>query len=36
LGLGVLKVADVEVVRLDDDPSFPERGRLTIALQGGR
>lgn len=33
---GVLNVADVEVVRLDDDPDFPERGRLTLHLTGGR
>jgi predicted phage baseplate assembly protein len=33
---GVLAVADVEVVRLDDDPSFPERGRLAIEMRGGR
>lgn len=36
LDAGVLGVADAEVVRLDDDPSFPERGRLTIELAGGR
>lgn len=33
---GVLRVGPVEVIRLDDDPSFPERGRLTLDVEGGR
>lgn len=36
LAEGVLPVADVEVVRLDDDPDAPEHGRLTLTLTGGR
>lgn len=33
---GVLRVGPVEVVQLDDDPSFPERGRLTLDVEGDR
>ena len=33
---GVLAVGDLEVARLDDDPSFPERGRLELQVEGGR
>jgi hypothetical protein len=33
---GVLAVSDVEVARLDDDPNFPENGRLDLEVQGGR
>jgi hypothetical protein len=32
---GVLAVGDVEVVRLDDDPSTPENGVLRLDLEGG-
>lgn len=33
---GVLSVADVEVVRLDNDPDAPEHGRLELTVTGGR
>ncbi len=33
---GVLPLNSVEIAQLDNDPSFPERGRLSIILQGGR
>jgi hypothetical protein len=33
---GVLAVGALEVARLDDDRSFPERGRLELAVEGGR
>lgn len=33
---GVLWLAPFEIARLDDDPSFPENGRLTLKLRGGR
>lgn len=33
---GVIRPSDVEVLQLDDDPSFPERGRLVLTLGGGR
>lgn len=33
---GVLRVGPVEVVQLEDDPNFPERGRLTLDVEGGR
>ncbi|NAZ73952.1 putative baseplate assembly protein [Kineococcus sp. T13] len=36
LGRGVIRPADAEVLELRDDPSFPERGRLTITTGGGR
>ena len=32
---GVLRASDLEVVRLDNDPSFPENGLLTLTLAGG-
>lgn len=32
---GVLTTAPLEIVRLDNDPSRPDRGVLTIDLQGG-
>jgi hypothetical protein len=32
---GVLVPASLEVIRLDNDPSFPERGRLDLRLAGG-
>jgi hypothetical protein len=36
LGKGRLPVADMEIVRLDNDPSFPENGRLNLELLGGK
>lgn len=36
LAAGVLAVGALEVARLDDDPSFPERGRLELVVEGGR
>ena len=33
---GVLKLAAWEIPQLDNDPSFPEHGKLTITLGGGR
>lgn len=33
---GVLPLGALEVARLDNDPNFPENGRLTIELNGGR
>ena len=33
---GVLKMAAWEIPQLDNDPSFPENGKLIITLQGGR
>ena len=33
---GVIRPGNFEVLQLDDDPSFPERGRLAIAMGGGR
>jgi len=32
---GVLPIGPLEVARLDNDPVFPENGRLTLALRGG-
>jgi hypothetical protein len=32
---GVLTAAPLEIIRLDNDPSMPERGVLTLDLEGG-
>lgn len=32
---GVLNVGRLEVIRLDNDPNFPENGRLEFEMQGG-
>jgi hypothetical protein len=36
LAAAVLRVSDNEVIRLDNDPNFPENGRLELALEGGQ
>mgnify|MGYP001126582235 CR=1 FL=1 len=36
IGRGVLPLGPMEVARLDNDPSFPENGRLTLSMEGGR
>jgi hypothetical protein len=33
---GVLPLQSNEIARLDNNPNFPERGNLTLTLQGGR
>jgi hypothetical protein len=33
---GILTLNSPEVAQLDNDPSFPEHGRLTLTLGGGR
>ena len=33
---GVLEIGPLEVPRLDNDPNYPERGRLVIDVGGGR
>ena len=33
---GVLPLGPLEIARLDNDPSFPENGRLTLDVGGGR
>jgi len=33
---GVLTLAPFEIAQLDNDPNFPEHGRLTLNLRGGR
>jgi len=33
---GLLPLAGHEIARLDNDPNYPERGRLEIIVQGGR
>ena len=35
LTAGVLRIGDLEVIRLDNDPSVPERGMLHLDLEGG-
>ena len=36
LDTGILRVDRLEVVRLDNDPSFQENGRLRLSMLGGR
>jgi hypothetical protein len=36
LATGRLDIDRLEIVRLDNDPNFAERGRLTLALGGGK
>lgn len=33
---GLLQLGPLEVARLDNDPSFPENGRFTLIMRGGR
>lgn len=33
---GVLPLGTFEIARLDNDPSFPENGKLTLDMRGGR
>ena len=33
---GVIHPGDFEVLQLEDDPNFPERGRLVLSMGGGR
>lgn len=33
---GVLPLRNSEIARLDNNPTFPERGRLEITVKGGR
>ena len=34
--LGLLPLSPFEIARLDNDPSFPENGKLTLDMRGGR
>lgn len=36
LARGWLAIGPMEIAQMDNDPGFPERGRLTLDLQGGR
>ena len=36
LAAGVLPMGRLEIPRLDDDPNYPDRGRLVLTLGGGR
>lgn len=36
IALGLIRPADLEVLQLSDDPSFPEQGRLSLVMGGGR
>jgi hypothetical protein len=36
LKAGLLQLGPLEVARLDNDPSFPERGRLVLDVRGER
>jgi predicted phage baseplate assembly protein len=33
---GALPLSQFEIAQLDNDPSFPERGRFTLIIEGGR
>jgi len=33
---GLLPLGPFEIARLDNDPSFPENGKLTLDMRGGR
>jgi hypothetical protein len=35
LANGVIRAARLEVLRLDNDPNFPEHGLLVLTMQGG-
>jgi hypothetical protein len=35
IAAGVLTVSDLEIARLDNDPSIPERGTIRLDLEGG-
>ena len=36
LGKGEIPLGPSQVARLDNDPSFPGHGRLTLVLEGGK
>ncbi|MDF5753129.1 baseplate J/gp47 family protein [Spongiactinospora sp. TRM90649] len=36
LAAGVLRMGRLEIARLDNNPNFPERGKLTLTIGGGR
>jgi hypothetical protein len=36
LATGVLPMSRLEIARLDNDPSFPDRGRLVVTTGGGK
>jgi predicted phage baseplate assembly protein len=36
LDAGILRLNPLEIARLDNDPSSPEHGRLTLVMRGGR
>jgi len=36
LAAGVLYLAANEIARLDNDPNYPEHGKLEIQVNGGR
>ena len=33
---GALPIGELEVAQLDNDPNFPEHGRLELLMGGGR
>jgi hypothetical protein len=33
---GILPLATSEIAQLDNDPNYPERGKLVICVLGGR
>jgi hypothetical protein len=36
LTAGQIKLGSLQVARLDNDPSYPDHGQLTLVMQGGK
>jgi hypothetical protein len=36
LTAGEIKLGSLQVARMENDPSYPDHGQLTLAMQGGR
>lgn len=36
LDFGIIELGDLEIARLDNDPNFPEYGRIQFSMEGGR
>jgi hypothetical protein len=36
LTAGEIKLGSLQVARLDNDPSYPDHGQLTLVMQGGK
>jgi hypothetical protein len=36
LSAGAIRLATLQIARLDNDPSYPDHGRLTLVMEGGK